>query len=89
MDIYQTEESENNQTERQNKKKILYNSPLIPLLEKSLKDTPTKELKILSQELIKFNEYKEELANEIINPKELKEIQSSFKFKLKKPKNRK
>ena len=84
MDIYQTEESENNQTERQNKKKILYNSPLIPLLEKSLKDTPTKELKILSQELIKFNEYKEELANEIINPKELKEIQSSFKFKLKK-----
>ena len=82
MDIYQTEENDNYQTEKQNKKRITYTSPLIPLLENSLKDSPIKELKILSQELIKFNEYKEELANEITNPKDLKEIQSSFRFRL-------
>ena len=82
MDIYQTEENDNYQNEKQNKKRITYSSPLIPLLENSLKDSPIKELKVLSQDLIKFNEYKEELANEITDPKHLKEIQSSFRFKL-------
>ena len=56
------------QKEKDQKKKITYHSPLIPLLENSLKENPTKELKILSQELINFNEYKEEIATSIISP---------------------
>ena len=80
MDIY---EENDYQKEKEQKKKITYHSPLIPLLENSLKENPIKELKILSQELIQFNKYKEEIATTIINPLKLKEIQQTFKFKLK------
>ena len=80
MDAY--DENEPFQNEKQQKKKIIFNSPLIPLLEECLKENPPKELKILSQELIKFNEYKEEVANTITNPLKLREIQNTFKFQI-------
>ena len=79
MDIEQ-EEIEN--IDKPEKKKLTFHSPLIPLLENTIKQNPIKELKKLSEELIKFNEYKEEIATTITNPDKLKKLQETFKFKL-------
>jgi len=80
MDIY---DENDNQKEKEQKKNITYHSTLIPMLENCLNEKPIKELKILSQVLIKFNEYKEEIATTILNPIKLKEIQQTFNFKIK------
>ena len=79
MDLEQ-EEIEN--IDKPEKKKLTFHSPLIPLLENTIKQNPIKELKKLSEELIKFNEYKEEIATTITNPDKLKKLQETFKFKL-------
>ena len=77
MDLEQ-EEIEN--IDKPEKKKLTFHSPLIPLLENTIKQNPIKELKKLSEELIKFNEYKEEIATTITNPDKLKKLQETFKF---------